>query len=234
MKYHIQTSGRSLHAQEIDFNDIRTTLQALYAIYDNCNSLHTNAYDEAITTPTEESVRRAMAIQLIINRELGLAKNENPLQGAFIIEELTDLVEDAVLQEFKRINDRGGVLGAMETMYQRGKIQEESLYYETLKHTGEYPIVGVNTFLNKNGSPTIVPGEIIRATEEEKQYQIDALQKFQDRNADKSADLLKQLQKSAIRGDNIFEQLIEVCKVCSLGQISKALYEVGGQYRRNM
>lgn len=234
LKYHIQTSGRSLHAQEIDFNDIRTTLQALYAIYDNCNSLHTNAYDEAITTPTEESVRRAMAIQLIINRELGLAKNENPLQGAFIIEELTDLVENAVLQEFKRINDRGGVLGAMETMYQRGKIQEESLYYETLKHTGEFPIVGVNTFLNKNGSPTIVPGEVIRATEEEKQYQIAALQKFQDRNENKSSSLLKQLQKSAIAGENIFEQLMEVCKVCSLGQISNALYEVGGQYRRNM
>jgi len=234
LKYHIQTSGRSLHAQEIDFNDIRTTLQALYAIYDNCNSLHTNAYDEAITTPTEESVRRAMAIQLIINRELGLAKNENPLQGAFIIEELTDLVEDAVLQEFKRINDRGGVLGAMETMYQRGKIQEESLYYETLKHTGEYPIVGVNTFLNKNGSPTIVPGEVIRATEEEKQFQIDAVRKFQDRNADKSNDLLNQLKKSAIDGENIFEKLMEVCKVCSLGQISNALYEVGGQYRRNM
>ncbi|RZJ65467.1 MAG: methylmalonyl-CoA mutase, partial [Flavobacterium sp.] len=234
LKYHIQTSGRSLHAQEIDFNDIRTTLQALYAIYDNCNSLHTNAYDEAITTPTEESVRRAMAIQLIINRELGLAKNENPLQGAFIIEELTDLVEDAVLQEFKRINDRGGVLGAMETMYQRGKIQEESLYYETLKHTGEFPIVGVNTFLNKNGSPTIVPGEVIRATEEEKQYQIAALQKFQDRNENKSSSLLTQLQKSAIAGENIFEQLMEVCKVCSLGQISNALYEVGGQYRRNM
>ncbi|MBO9675006.1 MAG: cobalamin-dependent protein [Sphingobacteriaceae bacterium] len=234
LKYHIQTSGRSLHAQEIDFNDIRTTLQALYAIYDNCNSLHTNAYDEAITTPTEESVRRAMAIQLIINRELGLAKNENPLQGAFIIEELTDLVEEAVLAEFKRINDRGGVLGAMETMYQRGKIQEESLYYETLKHTGEYPIVGVNTFLNKNGSPTIVPGEVIRATEDEKQYQILALQKFQERNADRAADLLKQLQKSAIAGDNIFEQLMEICKVCSIGQISKALYEVGGQYRRNM
>ncbi|PWS30018.1 methylmalonyl-CoA mutase family protein [Pedobacter paludis] len=234
LKYHIQTSGRSLHAQEIDFNDIRTTLQALYAIYDNCNSLHTNAYDEAITTPTEESVRRAMAIQLIINRELGLAKNENPLQGAFIIEELTDLVEDAVLTEFKRINDRGGVLGAMETMYQRGKIQEESLYYETLKHTGEYPIVGVNTFLNKNGSPTIIPGEVIRATEEEKQFQISALQKFQDRNEDKSALLLKQLQKSAIDGENIFDKLMEVCKICSLGQISKALYEVGGQYRRNM
>jgi methylmalonyl-CoA mutase len=234
LKYHIQTSGRSLHAQEIDFNDIRTTLQALYAIYDNCNSLHTNAYDEAITTPTEESVRRAMAIQLIINRELGLAKNENPLQGAFIIEDLTDLVEDAVLLEFKRINDRGGVLGAMETMYQRGKIQEESLYYETLKHTGEYPIVGVNTFLNKNGSPTIVPGEVIRATEEEKQYQITALKAFQDRNADQTASALRKLQKSAIAGDNIFEQLMEVCKICSLGQISNALYEVGGQYRRNM
>jgi methylmalonyl-CoA mutase len=234
LKYHIQTSGRSLHAQEIDFNDIRTTLQALYAIYDNCNSLHTNAYDEAITTPTEESVRRAMAIQLIINRELGLAKNENPLQGAFIIEDLTDLVEEAVLLEFKRINDRGGVLGAMETMYQRGKIQEESLYYETLKHTGEYPIVGVNTFLNKNGSPTIVPGEVIRATEEEKQYQITALKLFQERNSDKAEMALKNLQKSAIAGDNIFEQLMEVCKVCSLGQISNALYAVGGQYRRNM
>ena len=234
LKYHIQTSGRSLHAQEIDFNDIRTTLQALYAIYDNCNSLHTNAYDEAITTPTEESVRRAMAIQLIINRELGLAKNENPLQGAFIIEELTDLVEDAVLEEFRRINDRGGVLGAMETMYQRGKIQEESLYYETLKHTGEYPIVGVNTFLNKNGSPTIVPGEVIRATEEEKQYQIETLKAFQDRHEDHAAQLLRELQKAAIAGDNIFEQLMEVCKTCSLGQISKALYEVGGQYRRNM
>ncbi|RZK44268.1 MAG: methylmalonyl-CoA mutase [Pedobacter sp.] len=234
LKYHIQTSGRSLHAQEIDFNDIRTTLQALYAIYDNCNSLHTNAYDEAITTPTEESVRRAMAIQLIINRELGLAKNENPLQGAFIIEDLTDLVEDAVLAEFKRINDRGGVLGAMETMYQRGKIQEESLYYETLKHTGEFPIVGVNTFLNKNGSPTIVPGEVIRATEEEKQLQITALKAFQDRNIDKTAMILLDLQKSAIAGENIFEKLMEVCKVCSLGQISHALYEVGGQYRRNM
>jgi methylmalonyl-CoA mutase len=234
LKYHIQTSGRSLHAQEIDFNDIRTTLQALYAIYDNCNSLHTNAYDEAITTPTEESVRRAMAIQLIINRELGLAKNENPLQGAFIIEDLTDLVEEAVLMEFKRINDRGGVLGAMETMYQRGKIQEESLHYETLKHTGEFPIVGVNTFLNKNGSPTIIPSEVIRATEEEKQYQITALETFQQRNADKAADLLKELQISAIAGKNIFEELMEVCKYCSIGQISHALYEVGGQYRRNM
>jgi methylmalonyl-CoA mutase len=234
LKYHIQTSGRSLHAQEIDFNDIRTTLQALYAIYDNCNSLHTNAYDEAITTPTEESVRRAMAIQLIINRELGLAKNENPLQGAFIIEELTDLVEDAVLTEFKRINDRGGVLGAMETMYQRSKIQEESLYYETMKHNGDYPIVGVNTFLNKKGSPTITPSEVIRATEEEKQFQITALEAFQKRNADKAPALLKELQSKAIAGANIFESLMEACKYCSLGQISHALYEVGGQYRRNM
>ena len=234
LKYHIQTSGRSLHAQEIDFNDIRTTLQALYAIYDNCNSLHTNAYDEAITTPTEESVRRAMAIQLIINRELGLAKNENPIQGAFIIEELTDLVEEAVLTEFKRINDRGGVLGAMETMYQRSKIQEESLYYETLKHTGEYPIIGVNTFLNKKGSPTLVPTEVIRATEEEKQLQITALDAFKNRNEDRSASLLKDLQIAAVAGQNTFEQLMEVCKYCSLGQISNALYAVGGQYRRNM
>ena len=234
LKYHIQTSGRSLHAQEIDFNDIRTTLQALYAIYDNCNSLHTNAYDEAITTPTEESVRRAMAIQLIINRELGLAKNENPLQGAFIIEELTDLVEEAVLMEFKRINERGGVLGAMETMYQRGKIQEESLYYETLKHTGEYPIIGVNTFLNKNGSPTIIPAEVIRATEEEKQFQIAALKAFQERNKEKAPLTLRKLQEAAISGENIFESLMEVCKICSIGQISNSLYEVGGQYRRNM
>ena len=234
LKYHIQTSGRSLHAQEIDFNDIRTTLQALYAIYDNCNSLHTNAYDEAITTPTEESVRRAMAIQLIINRELGLAKNENPLQGSFIIEELTELVEKAVLDEFKHINDRGGVLGAMETMYQRSKIQEESLHYETLKHSGEFPIVGVNTFLNKNGSPTIIPSEVIRATEEEKQFQIEALEAFQKRNSDRSDQLLKNLQEKALAGENIFESLMEVCKYCSLGEISHALYEVGGQYRRNM
>ncbi|TWJ04319.1 methylmalonyl-CoA mutase [Mucilaginibacter frigoritolerans] len=234
LKYHIQTSGRSLHAQEIDFNDIRTTLQALYAIYDNCNSLHTNAYDEAITTPTEESVRRAMAIQLIINRELGLAKNENPIQGAFIIEELTDLVEEAVLAEFKAINDRGGVLGAMETMYQRSKIQEESLYYETLKHNGEYPIVGVNTFLNKKGSPTVVPSEVIRATEEEKQFQIQALHEFQRRNKEIIPQLLKDLQHVAISGGNIFGSLMEACKYCSLGQISHALYEVGGQYRRNM
>ena len=234
LKYHIQTSGRSLHAQEIDFNDIRTTLQALYAIYDNCNSLHTNAYDEAITTPTEESVRRAMAIQLIINRELGLAKNENPLQGSFIIDDLTDLVEEAVLAEFKRINDRGGVLGAMETMYQRGKIQEESLYYETLKHNGEYPIVGVNTFLNKNGSPTVTPGEVIRATEEEKEYQISMLRNFHARNAANTEAVLTSLQQVAIRGENIFNALMEAGKVCSLGQISNALYEVGGQYRRNM
>lgn len=234
LKYHIQTSGRSLHAQEIDFNDIRTTLQALYAIYDNCNSLHTNAYDEAITTPTEESVRRAMAIQLIINRELGLAKNENPIQGAFIIEELTDLVEEAVMKEFRNINDRGGVLGAMETMYQRGKIQEESLYYETLKHNGEYPIIGVNTFLNKKGSPTVTPAEVIRATEEEKQLQIATLQEFQSRNSNKVQALLAQLQQTAISGGNIFESLMEACKYCSLGQISHALYEVGGQYRRNM
>ncbi len=234
LKYHIQTSGRSLHAQEIDFNDIRTTLQALYAIYDNCNSLHTNAYDEAITTPTEESVRRAMAIQLIINKELGLAKNENPIQGAFIIEELTDLVEEAVMTEFEAINERGGVLGAMETMYQRGKIQEESLYYETLKHNGDFPIIGVNTFLNKKGSPTITPSEVIRATEEEKQYQITALQQFQQRNQHAVPRLLKNLQKTAIAGENIFESLMEACKYCSLGQISNALYEVGGQYRRNM
>ncbi len=234
LKYHIQTSGRSLHAQEIDFNDIRTTLQALYAIYDNCNSLHTNAYDEAITTPTEESVRRAMAIQLIINRELGLAKNENPLQGSFIIEELTDLVEEAVLVEFERITERGGVLGAMETMYQRGKIQEESLYYETLKHTGEYPIIGVNTFLSSKGSPTVLPKEVIRATDEEKNYQISMLGELQKGNADKSGQLLRDLQTLAIQNKNIFEGLMETAKYCSLGQITNALFEVGGQYRRNM
>jgi methylmalonyl-CoA mutase len=234
LKYHIQTSGRSLHAQEIDFNDIRTTLQALYAIYDNCNSLHTNAYDEAITTPTEASVRRAMAIQLIINRELGLAKNENPLQGSFIIEELTDLVEEAVLTEFDRITERGGVLGAMETMYQRGKIQEESLYYETLKHTGEFPIIGVNTFLSSQGSPTIIPSEVIRATEEEKQYQIAMLENLHQRNSEKAKSCLESLQMTAIQNQNIFENLMETAKYCSLGQITKALFEVGGQYRRNM
>ena len=234
LKYHIQTSGRSLHAQEIDFNDIRTTLQALYAIYDNCNSLHTNAYDEAITTPTEESVRRAMAIQLIINKELGLAKNENPIQGAFIIEELTDLVEAAVLQEFDRITERGGVLGAMETMYQRSKIQEESLYYETLKHTGEFPIIGVNTFLSSKGSPTVIPAEVIRATEEEKQYQITMLNNLQKANADLVSQHLKTLQEAAIKNENIFDHLMEATKVCSLGQITASLFEVGGQYRRNM
>jgi isobutyryl-CoA mutase len=234
LKYHIQTSGRSLHAQEIDFNDIRTTLQALYAIYDNCNSLHTNAYDEAITTPTEESVRRAMAIQLIINRELGLAKNENPIQGSFIIEELTDLVEEAVMLEFDRITERGGVLGAMETMYQRGKIQEESLYYETLKHTGEFPIIGVNTFLSSKGSPTVLPKEVIRATEDEKQYQINMLKLLQERNMNVTPNNLHKLQQTAIKNQNIFEALMEVCKTASLGQITHALFEVGGQYRRNM
>ena len=234
LKYHIQTSGRSLHAQEIDFNDIRTTLQALYAIYDNCNSLHTNAYDEAITTPTEESVRRAMAIQLIINRELGTAKNENPNQGSFLIEEMTDLVEQAVLAEFERITERGGVLGAMERMYQRNKIQEESLYYETLKHTGEFPIVGVNTFLNKNGSPTILPAEVIRSTTEEKELQITMLNAFKERHAAKSAAMLKKLQEVAIANGNLFEELMETVKHCSLGEITNALYSVGGQYRRNM
>lgn len=234
LKYHIQTSGRSLHAQEIDFNDIRTTLQALYAIYDNCNSLHTNAYDEAITTPTEESVRRAMAIQLIINKELGLAKNENPMQGSFIIEELTDLVEEAVLTEFDRITERGGVLGAMETMYQRSKIQEESLYYETLKHTGEFPIIGVNTFLSSKGSPTILPKEVIRATETEKEYQINMLGNLHKGNEDKASEMLKRVQQAAIQNENMFEELMEACKYCSLGQITSALFEVGGQYRRNM
>ena len=234
LKYHIQTSGRSLHAQEIDFNDIRTTLQALYAIYDNCNSLHTNAYDEAITTPTEESVRRAMAIQLIINKELGLAKNENPIQGAFIIEELTDLVEEAVLTEFDRITERGGVLGAMETMYQRSKIQEESLYYETLKHTGEFPIIGVNTFLSSKGSPTVIPAEVIRATEEEKQFQIRTLEQLHKAYEGKEDELLGRVQDAAVQNRNMFEQLMEATKVCSLGQITSALFEVGGQYRRNM
>jgi methylmalonyl-CoA mutase len=234
LKYHIQTSGRSLHAQEIDFNDIRTTLQALYAIYDNCNSLHTNAYDEAITTPTEESVRRAMAIQLIINRELGLAKNENPLQGSFIIEELTELVEEAVLSEFDRISERGGVLGAMETMYQRGKIQEESLYYEMLKHTGEYPIIGVNTFLSSKGSPTIIPQEVIRSTTEEKEFQISTVQNLWKASGDKGKQMLHDIQQVAIQNGNLFNSLMEVVKYCSLGQITKALFEVGGQYRRNM
>jgi isobutyryl-CoA mutase len=234
LKYHIQTSGRSLHAQEITFNDIRTTLQALYAIYDNCNSLHTNAYDEAITTPTEESVRRAVAIQMIINHEFGLAKNENPMQGSFITEELTDLVEEAVLLEFDRITERGGVLGAMETMYQRGKIQDESLYYETLKHTGELPLIGVNTYLSKDGSPTILPKEVIRATEEEKLDQIKTLEILHQASKNNSEKILIDLQKVAISNGNIFDQLMEASKYCSLGQITNALYEVGGQYRRNM
>jgi methylmalonyl-CoA mutase len=234
LKYHIQTSGRSLHAQEISFNDIRTTLQALYAIYDNCNSLHTNAYDEAITTPTEESVRRAMAIQLIINQELGLTKNENPLQGSFIIEELTDLVEEAVMSEFKRISERGGVLGAMETMYQRSKIQEESLYYESLKHSGALPIIGVNTFLDPKGSPTMVPAEVIRSSQAEKNYAIQSLSEFQKRNHINGSDALQQLQLSAIEGRNIFDALMKAVRYCSLGQLTHALYQVGGQYRRNM
>jgi methylmalonyl-CoA mutase len=234
LKYHIQTSGRSLHAQEIDFNDIRTTLQALYAIYDNCNSLHTNAYDEAITTPTEDSVRRAMAIQLIINKELGLTKNENPIQGAFIIEELTDLVEEAVLLEFDRITERGGVLGAMETMYQRSKIQEESLYYETLKHNGEFPIIGVNTFLSSKGSPTVLPSEVIRATEEEKQFQIQTKELLNKANPSKVKAQIAILQEAAVQNENLFDKIMEATKVCSLGQITTALFEVGGQYRRNM
>jgi methylmalonyl-CoA mutase len=234
LKYHIQTSGRSLHAQEIDFNDIRTTLQALYAINDNCNSLHTNAYDEAITTPTEESVRRAMAIQLIINKELGLTKNENPIQGAFIIEELTDLVEEAVLTEFDRITERGGVLGAMETMYQRSKIQEESLYYETLKHNGKFPIIGVNTFLSSKGSPTVQPAEVIRATEEEKQFQIQIKDLLNKANPDKVIEQIAILQEAAINNENLFDKLMEATKFCSLGQITEALFKVGGQYRRNM
>ncbi len=234
LKYHIQTSGRSLHAQEIDFNDIRTTLQALYAIYDNCNSLHTNAYDEAITTPTEESVRRAVAIQLIINRELGLTKNENSLQGSFIIEELTDLVEEAVYAEFQRLSERGGVLGAMETMYQRNKIQEESLFYETQKNNGEYPIVGVNTFLSKDGSKTIIPQEVIRSSEEEKKQQIENNKAVKQRNAAESAVMISQLKNVAINNGNIFEALIEAAKVCTIGEMSGALYQVGGQYRRSM
>lgn len=234
LKYHIQTSGRSLHAQEIDFNDIRTTLQAVYAIFDNCNSLHTNAYDEALTTPTEESVRRAIAIQLIINQELGLNINQNPLQGSFIIEELTNLVEEAVLKEFERISERGGVLGAMETMYQRSKIQEESLYYENLKHSGKLPVIGVNTFLSSKGSPTIIPSEIIRSTEKEKQFQIFSLEEFHKTFSDKSYQLLTELKTSVLRNENVFEKLMEVSKYCSLGQISNTLFDVGGKYRRNM
>ncbi|MEM1135784.1 MAG: methylmalonyl-CoA mutase family protein [Bacteroidota bacterium] len=234
LKYHIQTSGRSLHAQEISFNDIRTTLQALYAIYDNCNSLHTNAYDEAITTPTEESVRRAVAIQLIINKELGLTKNENPLQGAFIIEELTDLVEEAVLIEFDRLTERGGTLGAMETMYQRNKIQEESMYYETLKHNGDLPIIGVNTFLSSKGSPTIIPNNVIRSTKAEKELQIANKEALHHRNKIESKKALQKLKQCAAQKENIFEELMECTKYASLGEITHALFEVGGQYRRNM
>ncbi|MDX1439720.1 MAG: methylmalonyl-CoA mutase family protein, partial [Rubricoccaceae bacterium] len=233
LKYHIQTSGRSLHAQEIQFNDIRTTLQALMAIYDNCNSLHTNAYDEAITTPTEESVRRAMAIQLIINRELGLAKNENSLQGSYIIDELTDLVEEAVLQEFQKISDRGGVLGAMETMYQRGQIQQESLYYEHKKHSGELPVIGVNTF-QRDGENVPQALDLMRGTEEEKQRQLDGVRRFHRIHKDEASTALKRLQKTARDGENLFDELLETVQTCSLGQITEALFEVGGQYRRNM
>ena len=234
LKYHIQTSGRSLHAQEYDFNDIRTTLQALIAIYDNCNSLHTNAYDEAVTTPSAESVRRAMAIQLIINKEWGLAKNENPNQGAFVIDELTDLVEEMVLQEFERISERGGVLGAMELGYQRGRIQEESLYYETLKHTGDLPIVGINTFLNPNPAPQSTTLELARGTEDEKQGQIARLREFQKVHESRSSAMLKRLQEAVRKDDNVFGVLMDAVRVCSLGQITRALFEVGGQYRRNM
>jgi methylmalonyl-CoA mutase len=234
LKYHIQTSGRSLHAQEIQFNDIRTTLQALIAIYDNCNSLHTNAFDEAITTPTEDSVRRAMAIQLIINREWGLAKNENPSQGAFIIEDLTELVEEAVLSEFERITERGGVLGAMETGYQRGKIQDESMHYEMLKHTGELPIIGVNTFRNPHGDAVLDKLELARSTEEEKQSQLSRLADFHARHATTAPAQLKRLQQAVIDNQNVFEVLMEAVRCCSLGQITNALFEVGGQYRRNM
>lgn len=234
LKYHIQTSGRSLHAQEIDFNDIRTTLQALYAIYDNCNSLHTNAYDEAITTPTEESVRRAIAIQMIINHELGLAKNQNPLQGSFVIEELTELVEEAILSEMDRLTERGGVLGSMETMYQRGKIQEESLYYENLKHSGEMPIIGVNTFLGSDGSKTVIPGEVIRATEKEKEYQLYMLDQLHNTWRNEAKEVLNKLQLAAINNENVFEALIDAAKYSSIGQITDALFKVGGQYRRNM
>jgi methylmalonyl-CoA mutase len=234
LKYHIQTSGRSLHAQEIAFNDIRTTLQALIAVYDNCNSLHTNAYDEAITTPTEESVRRAMAIQLVINREWGLAKNENPNQGAFVIDELTELVEEAVLAEFERIAERGGVLGAMETGYQRGRIQEESMHYEMLKHTGDYPIIGVNTFRNPHGDPVPDHIELARSTEDEKRSQLARLADFHARHADSAPAMLDRLQRAVIDDRNVFEVLMDAVRVCSLGQVTHALFEVGGQYRRSM
>jgi methylmalonyl-CoA mutase len=236
LKYHIQTSGRSLHAQEMSFNDIRTTLQALIAIYDNCNSLHTNAYDEAVTTPTEESVRRAMAIQLIINKEWGLAKNENPNQGAFIIDELTDLLEEAVMLEFEKIAERGGVLGAMETGYQRGRIQDESMFYEHKKHDGSLPIVGVNTYLNPNGEDN--NGEfslaLARSTDEEKQSQIQRLRAFHRRHESASELAIQRLKQAAINNDNVFEVLMDAVQSCSLGQITHAFFEVGGQYRRNM
>jgi methylmalonyl-CoA mutase len=234
LKYHIQTSGRSLHAQEIEFNDIRTTLQALHAVHDNCNSLHTNAYDEAITTPTRESVRRAMAIQLIINNEFGLAKNQNPFQGSFIVEELTDLVERAVLAEFDRLTERGGVLGAMVTMYQRSRIQEESLYYENLKYSGELPLIGVNTFLSPDGSPTMVLGEVVRATKQEKKFQLLVLKRLRSVYGGESKKHLKKMKDAAIGNHNVFAELMEATKVCSLGQITNALYEVGGEYRRSM
>ncbi|MDA0276097.1 MAG: methylmalonyl-CoA mutase family protein, partial [Proteobacteria bacterium] len=234
LKYHIQTSGRSLHAQEIDFNDIRTTLQALLALNDNCNSLHTNAYDEAITTPTEESVRRAMAIQLVINKEWGLCRNENPNQGSFIIDELTDLVEEAVLKEFEAISSRGGVLGAMETGYQRGKIQEESMHYEHKKHDGSYPIVGVNTFRNPHGDTAPQKVELIRSTEQEKQSQLKRLREFHQRNAKELPAMLERLRQAVMRDENVFAVLMDAVRVCSLGQITHALFEVGGQYRRNM
>ena len=234
LKYHIQTSGRSLNGMEIDFNDIRTTLQALYAIYDNCNSLHTNAYDEAITTPTGESVRRALAIQMIINHELGQAYNQNPLQGSFLIEELTDLVEEAILSEFVRLSDRGGVLGAMETMYQRNKIQEESLYYETLKHTGDLPIMGVNTFLKPQLENSETEIELARSTDEEKDMQISDLEKFNEIHADERDTMMQRLSETALNNGNIFEDLMNAVQVCSLGDITNHLYQLGGKYRRNM
>jgi methylmalonyl-CoA mutase len=234
LKYHCQTSGRSLHAQEIAFNDIRTTLQALIASYDSANSLHTNAYDEAITTPTEESVRRAMAIQLIINREWGLAKNENPNQGSFIIDELTELVEEAVLREFEAISERGGVLGAMELGYQRGKIQDESLHYEHLKHSGDYPIVGVNTFRNPHGDPVPESIQLARSSDDEKQSQLRRLHEFQQRNAHQAPVQLARLRDAVIRNENVFAVLVDAVRCCSLGQITTTLFEVGGQYRRSM
>ncbi|MCB0976518.1 MAG: hypothetical protein KDB02_03580, partial [Acidimicrobiales bacterium] len=236
LKYHVQTSGRSLHAQEMSFNDIRTTLQALVAIYDNCNSLHTNAYDEAVTTPTAESVRRALAIQLVINEEWGLAMNENPNQGSFILEQLTDLVEEAVLAEFDRITERGGVLGAMETGYQRGRIQDESMLYETRKHDGTLPIIGVNTFISADVDGTDEPAEIelARSTDDEKQSQLRRLATFSDANADVRPADLQRLRDAALAGDNVFEVLMDVVRTCSLGQITDALFEVGGRYRRNV